>query len=223
MATSTWNGFLAIDTTEAGLESLGNTLNRVDCRHELKGVSITVMLPEYPKELHSEYETGQDRQFNNEAATWSLLRVFKLLVDNLSHPGAQDAEPFLQLEIDGAYSPSDKRDKPIFSETVEYGVRPDLYENRFRFSLLDLAPTTAVVAADLPQLPFVREFLFNNMSGTRTWSPCVAALLTTKITRAISVNWNFQRPPYTWYIWGGYFILDRMFRDILAETISVLV
>lgn len=153
MATSTWNGFLAIDTTEAGLESLRNTLNRVDCRHELKGVSITVMLSEYPKELHSEYETDQDRQFNNEAVTSSLLRVFKLLVDNLSHPSAQDAEPFLQLEIDGAYSPSDKRNKPIFSGTVEYGVRPDLYENRFRFSLLDLAPTTAVVAADFPPTP----------------------------------------------------------------------
>ncbi|KAI0595744.1 hypothetical protein F4775DRAFT_347129 [Biscogniauxia sp. FL1348] len=203
---------LRIHTTDPELDALERNLTSRR-RGALRNLSLTIVLPSYPPAAYTEFETDRDRSANNEAVTATLARVFRILAAG-DHQDSS-ATPALDLEIAGAYSPPDRRQSPALppspSPDGQFGIRPDLYGQRYAFSLLDLTPDVV----DFPPLPCVRSF--NISHETRTWNPRVAVLLTAKMVNAVRTDWDLS---YITNSWGRYFRIDQLYRDGLVEGIK---
>ncbi|KAI1637848.1 hypothetical protein F4809DRAFT_602874 [Biscogniauxia mediterranea] len=205
---------LRIHTTDPELDHLERALTTSRRRRALRNLSLTIVLPSYPPVSYTEFETDRDRSANNEAVTATLARVFRILTAGDSQDSSSTA-PALDLEIAGAYSPPDKRERPTLppspSPDGQFGIRPDLYGRRYAFSLLDLTPDVV----DFPPLPCVRSFSFSH--GIRIWNPRVAVLLTAKMVKATRADWDLS---YMENGWGRYMRIDQLYRDSLVESIE---
>ncbi|KAI1469107.1 uncharacterized protein F4812DRAFT_470234 [Daldinia caldariorum] len=202
---------LLITATESKLNELERILTPRR-RNFLRQLSLKMTLPPYSSKYFTEFETDQDRRANNEVITAALKRVF-YLISTLYGQDA-DMEPILVLNILGASSPSDKGVRlflPKVPADYRYQVRLDLNEQRYNFSLLDLTSDVS----DFPLLPCVREFTISD--GRRNWSPRVAMLLSTKMTKAESISWHLDRREDSW---GRYYSMDRTYRDELVKSIT---
>ncbi|KAI1807521.1 hypothetical protein F4811DRAFT_559817 [Daldinia bambusicola] len=191
---------LLFTATESKLNELERILTPRR-RNFLRQLSLRMVLPPYPSEYFTEFETDQDRRANNEAITAALKRD-------------GDMAPVLELNILGASSPSDKGVRPFLPKVpanYRYEVRRDLNEQRYKFSLLDLTSDVS----DFPPLPCVREFRICDVR--RNWSPRVAMLLSTKVTKAESISWHLDRREDSW---GRYYSIDRIYRDELVKSIT---
>ncbi|KAI1490117.1 hypothetical protein F5X96DRAFT_637732 [Biscogniauxia mediterranea] len=204
---------LRIDTTDPELDQLERALTTSRRRRALRSLSLTIVLPYYPSVSYTKFETDRDRSANNEAVTAALARVFRILAAGDSQDSS--TAPTLDLEITGAYSIPDKRERSNLSSSPsphdQFGDRPDLYERRYTFSLLDLTPDVV----DFPPLPCVRNFSFSHVD--RIWNPRVAVLLTAKMVKATRADWDLS---YVRNSYGRYIRVERLCRDGLVESIE---
>ncbi|KAI0845396.1 hypothetical protein F5Y00DRAFT_170636 [Daldinia vernicosa] len=181
-------------------------------RSFLRDLAIRMVLPPYPSECFTEFETDQDRRANNEAITAALKRIFCLI--STLYDRDDNITPMLRLHIFGPHSPSDKGTRWFLSTKVPpnrpFPLRLDLNAARYKFSLLDLTSDLS----DFPPLLCVREFTISG--GRRNWSPRAAVLLSTKMVQAKSISWNLE---YREDSWGRYYSIDRRFRNELVQSI----
>jgi hypothetical protein len=177
-------------------------------RHILRSLSAGIVLPSYPPELYSEFETNEDRQANNASATATLRRLFEIIASWDADTPHDQVTPSLCLIIHWVSSLSDERTsyRRSYPDMLPSGVRPDILDLRYRFSMVNMTCN----GADLPTLPRVREFKFEN--GPRCWSPAVPALLTSKMPNVQSVDWNLDYA-MSYGGWALYYSLEKMYRD----------
>ncbi|KAI2780069.1 hypothetical protein F4815DRAFT_471087 [Daldinia loculata] len=201
---------ILLTATDSKLDELARILTPRR-RSFLRDLAIKMVLPPYPSECFTEFETEQDRRANNEAMTAALKRVFCLISTLFDHDGS--ITPMLNLNIFGPHSPSDKGTRPFLPRVPpnhKYPIRLDLNAARYKFSLLDLTSDVS----DFPPLLCVRQFTISD--GRRNWSPRVAMLLSTKMVKAKSINWYLDRREDSW---GRYYSLDRRLRNDLVRSI----
>ncbi|KAI3317819.1 hypothetical protein HD806DRAFT_513835 [Xylariaceae sp. AK1471] len=180
-------------------------------RYILRELMVTILLPTYPRESYGKFETDEDRQANNAAATATLRRLFEFIRSCDADTPDDEVIPSLHLRIDGVFSLTDKRSKLLTKdEIVQFGLWPDLHDLRYRFSLLNMTSD----GTGLPTLPCVRHFTL--AQGPRYWSPAVAALLTSKMPNVQTVRWNLELPREDW---GLYYSLDKIYRNELVTGI----
>ncbi|KAI1821440.1 hypothetical protein F4861DRAFT_518702 [Xylaria intraflava] len=206
---------LRVDATD---EELANIERILTPRRygNLRKLAVTVVLPQYPEESYNKFETDEDRQANNAAATATLQRLFKILKSRDPGTPGSIAVPSLDLEIEGVHSLSDKRTIPLvrppyaFLGDVPSDYKPELYGCRYIFSLIDITSDRTA----FPTLPCVRKFTISN--GIRAWAPAVAAALTSRMPNVEAVHWKLEFPKNNWH---QYYKLDKMYRDDLVRGI----
>ncbi|KAI8961447.1 hypothetical protein F5Y11DRAFT_326212 [Daldinia sp. FL1419] len=201
---------LLIDSTESKLNDLERILTPRR-RKYLQSLAIKMVLPPYPIECITEFETDQDRRANNEIVTAGLRRVFCLIASLYGQD--EDIIPMLHLTIIAPASSSDKGVRPFLpkaSADDRIRIRPDLNWQRYQFSLIDLSSDLS----DFPDLPCVQKFSI--CDGRRNWNPRVAMLLSTKMSKASMINWFLDRREDDW---GRYYGMERKYRDDLVKSI----
>lgn len=129
-------------------------------RHFLSSLTYDVVLPTYTVKQCARFETIEDMQRNNQAFTYAIHALFQLLKtwqDDETSQGTQGSHP-LFLDLFDIYSPMDHLHRPSAKyeddrEQYELGRRHDLFENRYKRSLLHL-----LEHPELPTLSCVSGF-----------------------------------------------------------------
>ncbi|KAL8756548.1 MAG: hypothetical protein Q9184_004462 [Pyrenodesmia sp. 2 TL-2023] len=144
-------------------------------RQFLSSLTYDVVLPTYIDKQCARFETIEDMQRNNRAVTYAIHALFQFLktwqgdATSQGHQGSH----YLSLDLFDIYSPMDPLHRPSakFDDDKEshgFGRRHDLFENRYKRSLLHLL--------EHPQLPTLS----------------CAVLLATKLPNAESVTLHLK-------------------------------
>lgn len=123
-------------------------------KQSLCELTFDVVLPTYTDNQCAKFETAEDMQRNNEAFTHAMHALFQFLKTGQGYQGFNS----LFLDLWDCYAPMDtmRRDPAKLEEDREQygrGKRHDLFENRYKRSVLSL-----LEQPELPAVECVRRF-----------------------------------------------------------------
>ncbi len=152
----------------------------------LSSLTYDVVLPTYTDNQCAKFETAEDMQRNNEAFTQAIHGLFQFLKTGQGYQGFNA----LSLDLWDCYSPMDAmhRDPAKLEEDREQygrGKRHDLFENRYRRSVLSL-----LEQPELPAVECVKRFRCNVQSRPVRYDSAV--LLAAKLPNADSVTLHLR-------------------------------
>ncbi|KAL9030616.1 MAG: hypothetical protein Q9196_001283 [Gyalolechia fulgens] len=155
-------------------------------RQLLSSLTYDVVLPTYTDNQCAKFETAEDMQRNNEAFTHAMHNLFQLLLTGQGYQGFSA----LSLDLWDCYSPMDAmhRDPAKLEDDREQygrGKRHDLFENRYRRSVLSL-----LEQPELPAVECVRSFRCYAQSRPVRYDSAV--LLAAKLPNAESVTLHLR-------------------------------